>query len=346
MDQPPLDNRSEFAAHPQMLLDRDGEKLLVLVKASFELAEGSETLEIAPSERNRGVRMADIPWGDPEVSSIAYPADICLRKPGTDVILVGSAHAPGGKPIDQFDVRLTVGPLAKTVAVFGHRVWLPNGDGISAAQPVNKVDLRYDYAWGGFDDSDPANPVEEARNPVGLGKVLDVASLTNTAAPQLEDPAALISSISDEPPPAGVGVIGRHWEPRRRYVGTYDEVWAETRAPLPPADLDDRFNICASPGLHSEQPLLGGEAVMLWNLLPGGGAVNFALPTIPIEIEFQVDGRETVKMRPHLDTVLLDLLETTRLKPPAVELVWRAYVKAPRKMNSAQIIVRDLGVPA
>jgi len=70
------------------------------------------------------------------------------------------------------------------------------------------------------------------------------------------------------------------------------------------------------------------------------------LPVLPIEIVFQVEGRDTVTTRPHLDTVLIDLLETSRDKPPAVELVWRAYVKAPRKMNDARIIVRDLGVPA
>ncbi len=346
MDQPPLDNRSEFAAHPQMLLDRDGEKLLVVVKASFELPRGATELQIAPEDRNRGVRLADIPWGEPDVSSIAYPADLCLRKPGTDVIVVGSAHAPGGEPKTQFDVRVTVGSLAKSLAVFGSRVWLNNGEGISAPQPVDKVDLRYEYAWGGFDDTDPENPVEEARNPIGRGKVLDSSSLSDAAAPQIEDPGALIMMAGDAPAPAGVGAVGRHWEPRRRYAGTYDDVWSETRSPLPPSDLDDRFNICASPGLHTAEPIVGGEPVMLWNLLPGGGAVNFDLPLIPIEIEFRVKGRDTVTMRPHIDTVLIDVLETSDEKPPAVELVWRAYVKAPRKMNDARIIVRDLGVPS
>jgi hypothetical protein len=149
----------------------------------------------------------------------------------------------------------------------------------------------------------------------------------------------------DAPAPAGIGAVGRHWEPRRRYAGTYDEVWADTRAPMPPSDMDDRFNICASPGMHSDEPLVGGEQVSLYNLLPGGGAASFSLPLVPIAIEFRVKDRETIKLRPHIDTVLIDLLETSDDKPPAVELVWRAYVKAPRKMNDSRITVYDLGVP-
>jgi hypothetical protein len=34
--QPQVDNRTDFAVHPQLLLDKDGEKLAVVVKASFE----------------------------------------------------------------------------------------------------------------------------------------------------------------------------------------------------------------------------------------------------------------------------------------------------------------------
>ena len=37
MDQPPVDNQSEFEVHPQMLLDKDGEKMTAIVKATFLL---------------------------------------------------------------------------------------------------------------------------------------------------------------------------------------------------------------------------------------------------------------------------------------------------------------------
>jgi hypothetical protein len=39
--------------------------------------------------------------------------------------------------------------------------------------------------------------------------------------------------------------------------------------------------------------------------------------------------------------VLIDLLETGPDKPIAVEMVWRAHVKAPRRMKDARVIVRE-----
>ena len=346
MDQPALDNRTEFAVHPQMLLDVDGERLVAIVKASFEFeAATSAVLDLAPADRTRGVRMADIPWGEPEVSSIAYPADLCLRKPGTDVIVVGCAHAPRGEAVPSFDVRVEVGPVAKSLTIFGTRVWKDAGTSLSEPLPVKEMQLRYEHAWGGFDDSDPEDIVEEARNPIGTGKVADSDALIGQAAPNIEDPAQLLGALNTSPPPAGVGVVGRHWEPRRRYAGSYDDIWAESRCPLPPTDFDDRFNLCAAAGLTSTKPLVGGEEVGLLNVLPGGGATQFKLPKIEVTIEFRVKGRDTVVLRPYLDTVLLDLLMTGPDKPAAVELVWRASIKAPRNLGDAAIIVRERDVP-
>lgn len=344
MSVPAVDNRTEFAVHPQLLLDVDGEKLVTIVKASFEWVAGADELELAPAERMRQVRLADIPWGEPEVSSVAYPGDLCLRKPGTDVIVVGRAYAPHGQPVPAFDARVEVGALAKSLRIFGLRIWESGGAGLSSAAPISELDLRWEYAWGGFDDSDPEKPAEEPRNPVGRGKVCDPDALADQPGPQIEDPGALISSYRTEPAPAGVGAIGRHWEPRRRYAGTYDPAWQQTRAPLPPVDLDDRFNHCATPDLVASTPLRGGEAVRLLNLLPGGGATAFALPQVPLHIEFRVPGRDPMRFQPPLDTVLIDLLETNDEKPPAVELVWRAHVKAPRRLTEARVVVRELEV--
>src|SRR5205807_2107395 len=95
--------------------------------------------------------------------------------------------------------------------------------------------------------------------------------------------------------------------------------------------------------LYSATPLGGGEQVKLLNLAPGGGALSFVLPRVPLEIELRVAAREPVVVAPHLDTVLVDLLATGAEKPLAVELVWRAQVRAPRKMRDARVIVRERG---
>ncbi len=338
MDSPRLDNKTEFAVFPHPMLAHEGDRLVAMVKASFELTPKGN-LVFAPPRRQRGIRMADIPWGDPEVSSIAYPADVCIRKPGTDVIVVGVAHAPGDKPVPSFDVRVEVGRLAKSLRIFGTRIWVDDGHTHSSPQPIAEQELRYEYAYGGFDDSDPLDIVEEPRNPIGVGKTR--GSLKDGLLPNIEDPGALITDVDVTPAPAGLGAIGRHWEPRRSFAGTYDEAWQESYAPLPPPDFDERYNLCASPGLTAVPPLNGGEPVGLLNLLPGGGAKQFSLPNIEVTIEFRVAGREPETFIPHLDTVLIDLLATSADKPPAVELVWRSSIKAPRRQRDAQIVVRE-----
>ncbi|EYF00239.1 DUF2169 family type VI secretion system accessory protein [Chondromyces apiculatus] len=339
MHQAALDNKTDFAVHQQVLLDTEGEKLVAIVKATFEV-DGSE-VDIAPAERTRGIRFADFPWEKDAPESLAYPADVCLRKPGTDVIFVARACAPGGRAVPSFDVRVEVGPLRKSLVVFGQRLWLADGAGLSTPQPIQEIDMRYDHAWGGRDDEDPAEPLEEPRNPVGKGVTRAPEGLTHQPAPHIEDPSFPILSVRTAPPPAGIGVVGRSWEPRRRYAGTYDAAWQEFRAPLLPDDFDDRFNLCASPGLIATPPLVGGEPVRLLNLTPGGGALTFALPRVHLEIEFRVKGREPAIFTPYLDTVLFDLYMPTPEKPLAVEMVWRASVKAPRRLKDARVLVRE-----
>jgi hypothetical protein len=344
VDQPPLDNQTDFIAHPQLLLDKDGEKLVAMVKATWELPHGSDELELAPVERQRGLRGADIPWGLPGESSTLLPGDFCVRKPGTDVVLVARGYAPQGQPAEHFDVSVRVGSVSKVLRVFGLRVWEASGAGLSSPRPISELDLRYEYAWGGAEFNDAGDGVEEARNPLGLGKVIDNDSLTHQPAPQIEDPFNLITSVSSEPAPAGVGALQRHWEPRRGHCGTYDEKWLDERAPLLPPDEDDRVNHVATPDLIATTPLRAGDPVALAGTLPGGGGVSFALPKVAVEIEFQVKDRQPEVLRPYLDTVVIDQLFGAGGSLPTVELVWRAAIVAPRRMKDAQVIVRETAV--
>jgi hypothetical protein len=341
MDAPRLDNNTEFAARPLMLLGKDGERLVLIVKATFARPSGERALELSPRAEQRGIRGADVPWGDPEKSSIKYPSDLCIMKPGTDVIVVAKAHAPGGKAVPSFDAGVRVGPLEKTIQVFGLRVWEAKGAGLTAPRPTTGVEVRYDYAWGGLDASRPEKTVEEPRNPVGMGIARDASSLTHKRAPSIEDPQHLLRSVRTRPPPAGLGAIGRHWEPRRRFLGTYDAAWLEQRAPLLPLDHDDRANLCASPGLTAVPPLVGGEAAALLNLTPGGGALSFRLPKIRIRATLHAKGREPATLRPYLDTVVIDTLEVPKTADVVVELVWRAAFRPPRRMKDAMIVVTE-----
>jgi hypothetical protein len=341
MDAPRIDNKTELAAQPRALIAKDGERLVVIVKATFARVPGEGALELVPRAERRGIRGQDIPWGDPEKSSIKYPSDLCLAKPGTDVIVVAAAHAPGGRAVPWFDAGVRVGPLEKTIRVFGLRAWGTNGTTLSAPRPTLGTEVRYDHAWGGFDGTDPERPLEEPRNPVGMGITRDAASLTHQLAPSIEDPAHLLSSAHTRPPPAGLGAIGRHWEPRRHFVGTYDAAWLKQRAPLLPLDHDDRSNLCASPGLTAVPPLQGGEDAALMNLTPGGGALAFRLPALRVAVTLRVNERDPQTRRPYLDTVLIDTLNVNETTDVIVEMVWRASFLPPRRLKDARIIVTE-----
>lgn len=344
MDAPALTNKTDFVVHPYMLAGKEGELLVVIVKATFLRVPGAAAPVLAPRREQRPIRPADVPWGAPEKSSIRYPSDLCAAKPATDVIVVAAAHAPGHKAVPWFDAGVRIGPLEKTIRVFGLRVWEANGAGLSAPRPTTGIEVRYDHAWGGADFSDTARPVEEARNPVGLGIARDPAALTHKPGPFIEDPLQPIRNARTAPPPAGLGAIGRHWEPRRRYLGTHDATWLAERAPLMPRDFDDRANLCASPGLSAVPPLTGGEQAALLNLTPGGGTLRFSLPRIRVTIGFNARGRSEQRA-PHLDTVLLDTLDVA---PPAdlrLELVWRAAFAPPRRLKDAEIVVTEEDVP-
>lgn len=336
-----MNNKTEFLAEPFLLIGKEGERLVVVVKATFLLKAGSGDLELAEFDEQRPVRAADVPWGDPKISSIKYPSDLCLAKPGTDVIVVSAAHAPGGNAVPSFDAGVRVGPLEKIARVFGLRVWEAEGAGLSAPRPTTGIEMRYDYAWGGFDESDPLHPIEEPRNPVGMGVVRDLATLTHEPAPFIEDPENLIRSVSTRPAPVGLGAIGRHWEPRRKYMGTYDATWVENRAPLLPDDYDNRVNLCASPGLTAVPPLEGKEHVALLNLIPGGGAKSFQLPNAKVRITLKAKGREAETRVPYVDTIVLDTLAAQCPTEVVVEMVWRAAFKPPRRMKDVHIVVAE-----
>jgi len=361
MTLPAIDNTTDFVAEPHLLVDKDGDKLCVVIKATFEHQDGPPrgvdgTFTLAPKARRRRVRAADVPWGKPEIASIRYPSDLCVHKPATDVIVVARAHAPGGERVRRFDCGVRLGKVFKVVRVTGPRFWAADGDSLTEPLAFASLDLRYDYAFGGFDDSDPERVVEDARNPVGRGIARDGASLDAAPAPQLEDPMEPIERASQRPKPASLGAIGRHYQPRRARWGTYDAKWLEGRAPILPADFDERANQAATPELVASPHFTGGEEGALTNLVPGGGATPFVLPQIRLLVEVRVRGREPETFRPAIDTVILDTLgpiehralfeADPELPPPprgplTVELVWRAAIVAPKRLSDATIVVRE-----
>jgi len=49
--------------------------------------------------------------------------DMCMPKPKGEVLVVGKCFAPKGEPVSVSEVRLRIGPIDKTLYVFGDRFW-------------------------------------------------------------------------------------------------------------------------------------------------------------------------------------------------------------------------------
>lgn len=297
-----------------------------IVKATFALGD-----RLSLAEQQEPVSLAEEYYGEPGRSSIRKPTDISLIKPGTDVLLAGSAYTPLGTWATQTTVSLRVGPIQKVVRVTGDRNW---GTGVvgwmSSPVPFEKMPLTWERAFGGT-EADGGPPRFEPRNPVGTG-FQHRSPDGPVRVPNLEDPREPISSRGDRPAPANFAPICAHWEPRCRYAGTYDEQWTRTRAPYLPRDFDPRF-LQIAPADQVVPGYLGGDELVQVSGASPSGEVRFQLPAVRPKITFRLD-EETHARPANLDTVLIEPDQGRVL------LVWRAAFQCDKKV----LRVREIGV--
>lgn len=321
---PPLSLNTAATAGVFPLLDKDGSvQLTVIIKQRFSFWRGR--LIAAPGAV---IQPVNLPWDpDSPSSSIKVPGDLYIRKPGTDVVMVGEAMAPGERPVRELDVTVRVGPLHKTVRVFGTRAWYSGLGSVSPSPPLPFVrqPIRWEDAFGGMDISDPKHAIQEPRNPAGRGIAIRSETLVNQPVPHVEDPAHLLKSASSRPPPAGLGPLGPQFQQRLQYAGTMNQKWQDERCPLVPLDFDDRFQQLAVPELISPGFLRGGEPVECVGLHPLGPLV-FELPRVTFGARASVGG-VWLDGRPQLDTVLL------QPNLAQAELTWRTSFLAPTPLS-------------
>lgn len=264
-----VDNRTPFAADRTWVRDKTGmHHWIVAVKATFAVApDGALSL----ADEQLPPLLAPEHFGDPATSSIRYEADLGPMKPATDVLINGSAHAPGGRPARSVTVGLRVDGRQKALVVYGERVYQEALGGRIEARDVAPFvtrPIRYELAWGGTDTraADPSRHGHDPRNPIGRGFAVDATSLIGERAHAVE----WAEGTDAHRGPAGFGAIASWWSPRREFAGTYDAAWSRSKRPLLPDDYDDRFTLCAPPDQRVEGYLRGGEVIELVNLTPQG----------------------------------------------------------------------------
>jgi hypothetical protein len=318
-------NSTPFQGTIMLMPDPDGiDSLYTVVKGTFVLEDN-----VVIAEDQAPIVTEDQCLGEPGQSSLKVPCDLGLIKPGTDVLLLGTAYASAGKSVTSTEVSLRVGPVSKTIRIFGDRVWRSGLLRVkpSRPEPFKTMPLVWERAFGGTDliDGDPPELRAENRNPVGIGFRVKKGrkNFAGMKLPNLEDPKQLISSWKHQPVPAAFGPILPHWEPRRSYAGTYDEDWQKHRAPYLPKDFDAPFFQLAPPDQVVPGYLQGGEEVEILGASPSG-QLRFYLPEYRVQATYRLDNEEHVQPA-NLDTVLIEPDKSQLI------LLWRAVFPCDKK---------------
>ena len=323
-----LDNQTPFLAHICVLPDRFGVDTLYIV------VKGTVTLRplLALAEVQVPITIADEYRGEPGSSSLRYASEIHVGKPGTDVLLAGSAHVTNGREAVRLQVAMTVADRRKVVQVTGNRVWRDGRP--SSPEPFQSMPLVWERAFGGSYQSDGRSGVHD-RNPVGCGIPAgrSPADMEGLPLPNLEDPASLIEQAGASPTPVSFGPIAPSWLPRRAYAGTYDERWARMRAPFLPDDFDPRFFQSAVPEFAFDRYLQPGEAIQVIGAMPNG-PLSFTVPDPRLQIVVTFAG---AAHRPlvHLETLFVEPDQNRAL------FTWRAAFPCNRQTLKIQKIVID-----
>jgi hypothetical protein len=302
-------NATKMQAGYTLGVDSSGrESIVVAIKGTFILPQYNEKPELA--ETQLPLIMADTFTGEAGFSAPVLEVDYAPIKPFCDVILLGGAYAPEDKPTNNVQVGLKLAGMAKTFRVLGERYWEASGVNISPSYPqlFNYMPISYDNAFGGLDNflQDPKKHQAYMKNPIGKGYHVHTEKqlVDGTAMPNTEEIHQAIRYPSKNYQPMSFSPIGRHWESRSCYAGTYDDAWLEDQFPFLPKDFDNRYFQSAPIDQQIPYPT-GGEEVMLINLSPNG-RIQFKLPNIDMPVVFFRKKGKKHRCKAVIDTIILE----------------------------------------
>ena len=308
-----------------MFTDSDGRDWCVaVVKATYTVGANGH---VSVADKQEPLVFADQHFGDPGETSARYESDFAPYKPMVDILVNGHVYPPGGQVTTECNARLHVGNLAKTLRAIGRRHWVQGRSVVpSDPEPFERVELRYENTFGGIDNShaDEEHHGADMRNPLGCGfrKNPDEDSAIGQALPQLEYAADARLAWKMEARPASLGIVGRGWQPRLGFAGTYDDKWREERAPFLPSDFDMHY-FQTAPADQQVPVLEPGTMAHLEHLTPQG-LFSFAIPEQQVPVVFRFNNREE-RPKMMLDTLLIEPDDQRFL------LSWRTKVPLGRK---------------
>lgn len=204
-----LTNLTGFPAQLQMGSTGDAEMLGILAcKISYALEDGW----LIPVEDDEAWPIFSEPF---EFEGATLAPDLEFRKVGVDLLVFGSAVAPGRRPVTQMDVSIECGAIRHRIRVFGNRTWKRSWRRLVPSVPDLFVEmpLGNERAFGGkvrVDGVDMGHPI----NPDGRGYYSTRKQADRQPLPNLEDPDHLIVAWTDYPRPSvlfkPMGWLGDH----------------------------------------------------------------------------------------------------------------------------------------
>jgi hypothetical protein len=284
------------------------ESLVIVIKGTFSILNEPGAMLRLHAEQVPLV-MSDVFFGEPGLSAPKYEIDFPPLKPSCEVVLNCSAYAPGGRPAERVTVSAQIGNWSKSFDVVGDRTWyMAAGMHATEPNPFISMPISYDRAFGGVDlrHEDSAQHAAYMSNPTGRGfhKHLRAEWIQSSPIANTEESGDPVTRPDGTYRPMSFGVIGRHWEPRAKFAGTYDQNWIDNVFPFLPEDFDPRYYQSAPPDQQLGR-LSSEQRVTLANLTPAGHT-EFVLPHFeaPIHI-FPVKGDREDYLAP-LDTIVIE----------------------------------------
>lgn len=273
-----------------------------IVKGSFALhPDGPATPLLEPLPF-----MGDVVRDEELPNECLYENDFALWKPNADVLLVGTCHAPGGKPTTACRVEFGVGRWSKALAVIGNRHWKKSLllSSASDPEPFTTLPVSYGNAFGGdgFD-----------KNPAGRG--YEKAYL-----PNIEPIEDRITGPGERPDPSGFGPLNRVWAQRTSKLGSYRGKWLKERWPNFPDDFDFTYFNAAPEDQQFRKYLRGDEDLRFENLHGKQASYRSSLPALRVRCflsETTKAGKKFREVPMNLDTLFVDLERELLI------LIWR-----------------------
>ncbi len=322
----PLAGRTNFPGHSMTLI----------AKATYILKPGQPPLALPKQPFPTGDEF--YPDDEEKIGPPRYESDFAYFKPRADLLLVGTCHPPGGKPIPVCHAVFHVGNKTGKLTVAGDRRWEKKllGRSATAPQPFRSMALRYENSYGGPDYV--ANPIGKGHEPLRGGQGQEIWQL-----PNIENPTQLIQSTKDRPFPAGFAPLSAKWHTRAGKLGSYGGSYRKTRWPWFPADFDYAYFNAAAPSMQVEGFLRGDEKLLFENLHPDHAKYESRLPGLRVRCfinragiaEKQAGNFEEVPM--NLDTLWVDM------EAEKMVLLWRgvAAVKSEEFEDVADVFIMD-----